>query len=146
MRLERGIGEEMAKTEGYNEYACDVQSCTQHDFAKPNTDKADSYVTRHRITDEGVDREIMLCAEHNTTYAKLVGTCEQAYIKFEKDGEYALATKEEVDALTEQLEEAQAAYEAMKKDRNSWMKKYSDLEAEYEEYKRTHPDTEGGEE
>ena len=136
----------MAMTEGYNEYACDVQVCTKHEYAQPNTDKADDYVTRRRYDDNGVVRELMLCTEHNATYAKLVGACEAAYIEFEHSGEYALATKEEVDELQAQVEELQASYEAMKKDRNTWMKKYSDLEAEYEEYKRTHPDTEGGEE
>lgn len=137
----------MAKTEGYNEYACDVQTCTQHDFAKPNTDKADSYVTRNRITDEGVERSIMLCAEHNATYAKLVGACEQAYVAFEHDGSYELATKEEVEELQAALEELQELYEAVRKNRDSWVTKYNQLSAEFEEYKRTHPDPneEGGE-
>ena len=136
----------MAMTEGYNEYACDVQVCDRHEYAQPNTDKADDYVTRRRYDDNGVVRELMLCTEHNTVYAKLVGACEAAYVEFEKNGDYALATKEEVDALQAQVEELQASYEAMKKDRNSWMKKYADLEAEFEEYKRTHPDTDGGDE
>ena len=136
----------MAMTEGYNEYACDVQVCDHHEYAQPNTDKADDYVTRRRYDDNGVVRELMLCTEHNVTYAKLVEACEAAYVEFEKNGDYALATKEEVDALQAQVEELQASYEAMKKDRNTWMKKYADLEAEYEEYKRTHPDPDGGDE
>ena len=136
----------MAMTEGYNEYACDVQSCTAHDFAQPNTDKADSYVRRSRYNDDGVVREIMLCAEHNTTYAQLVHTCEQAYIAFERDGSYSLATAEEVAELQATIAELQASYEAMKRDRNSWMRQYNELLEEYNEYKRTHPDPEGGEE
>lgn len=136
----------MAKTTGFDEYACDVQTCTHRDFAQPDTDKADSYVTRSRYNDDGVVREIMLCSEHNETYAQLVKTCEEAYKAFEHDGSYTLATQAEVDALQAQLAEAQAAYEAMKADRNAWIRKYDQLNAEFEEYKRTHPDTEGGEE
>ena len=62
----------MAKTDGFSEYACDVQTCDRHDFAQPDTDKADEYAVRRRYTDDGVLREIMLCSEHNLTYAKLV--------------------------------------------------------------------------
>ena len=135
----------MAKTDGFSEYACDVQTCTKHDYAQPDTDKADSYATRRRYTDDGVLREIMVCSEHNEVYAQLVAACEAAYVAFEHDGEYALATKEEVDALQAQVEQLTASYEAMKKDRNKWMKDYNELNAEFEEYKRTHPDTDGGE-
>lgn len=136
----------MAMTEGYNEYACDVQVCTSHDFAQPNTDKADSYVRRHRYTDDGVEREIMLCAEHNATYARLVQTCEEAYVAFERDGSYALATQAEVAELRAQLEQLQADYAAMRKNRDLWVTKHNALEAEFEQYKRDHPDTEGGDE
>ena len=135
----------MAKTDGFSEYACDVQTCDRHDFAQPDTDKADEYAVRRRYTDDGVLREIMLCSEHNLTYAKLVHDCEEAYIAFEHDGEYTLATQEEVAELTAQVEQLTASYEAMKKDRNKWMKDYNELNAEFEEYKRTHPDTDGGE-
>ena len=141
----------MSKTDGFSEYSCDVLTCTRHDFAQPDTDKADSYSVRKRYTDDGVLREIMLCAEHNETYSKLVGECEKSYIAFEHDGSYTLATQEEVAALQEQVssleaqvEQLQTDYEAMKKDRNSWMKKYNELNEEFEEYKRTHPDTDGG--
>ena len=136
----------MAMTEGYNEYACDVQSCTAHDFAQPNTDKADSYVRRSRYNDDGVVREIMLCAEHNTTYAQLVHTCEQAYIAFERDGSYALATMEEVAELQATITQMQADYDALRRNRDLWVTKYNQLNDEFEEYKRTHPDPEGGEE
>ena len=135
----------MARTDGYSEYACDVQVCTHSDYAQPETDKADSYVIRRRYDDNGVERSIMICAEHNAVYAKLVKACEEAYAAFERDGVYTLATQAEVDALTAQVEQLMAEYEAMKKDRNSWMKKYNELYAEFEEYKRTHPDTENGE-
>jgi len=135
----------MAKTDGYSQYACDVQTCTKHDYAQPDTDKADSYFTRRRYDDNGVLREIMVCEEHNVVYAELVHDCEEAYIAFEHDGSYNLATKAEVDALTAQVEQLTASYEAMKKDRNKWMKDYNELYAEFEEYKRTHPDTDGGE-
>ena len=40
----------------------------------------------------------------------------------------------------------QADYDALRKNRDSWVTKYNQLNAEFEEYKRTHPDTEGGEE
>lgn len=130
----------MAKTDGYSEYACDVQVCTRHDYAKPDTDKADSYVTRRRYTDDGVLREIMLCSEHNETYAKLVGECEKAYKAFEQDGSYTLATMEEVEELQHQLEQLQIDYEALRKNRDMWVTKYNQLNAEFEEYKRTHPD------
>ena len=136
----------MAMIEGYNEYACDVQSCTAHDFAQPNTDKADSYVRRSRYNDDGVVREIMLCAEHNQTYAQLVHTCEQAYIAFERDCSYSLATVEEVEELQAQLAELQEQYDAVRRNRDHWVTEYNALKAEYDEYKRTHPDPEGGEE
>ena len=136
----------MAKTDGFSEYLCDVQTCTAHDFAQPDTDKADSYKVRRRYDDNGVERVIMVCELHNENYGKLVSACEEAYVRFEHDGSYTLATQEEVDELTAQVEELTAQYEAMKKDRNSWMKKYNELNAEFEEYKRTHPDTDGGDE
>ena len=62
----------MGVIHGFNEYSCDVQSCDAHDFAQQDTDKADSYSIRRRFTDDGVERSIMLCIEHNTTYSKLV--------------------------------------------------------------------------
>ena len=135
----------MAKTDGFSEYACDVQTCTHHDYAQPDTDKADSYAMRRRYTDDGVLREIMVCSEHNVTYGKLVAACEQAYIAFEHDGSYELATKEEVAELEAQLAKLQADYEALRKNRDSWVVKYNQLNEEFEEYKRTHPDTDGGE-
>lgn len=134
----------MAKTDGYSEYSCDVMTCDHHDFAQPDTDKADSYFVRRRYDDNGVLREIMVCEEHNVIYAKLVHDCEEAYTAFERNGAYQLATQEEVAQLTAQVEQLSASYEAMKKDRNEWMKKYNELNAEFEEYKRTHPDPDGG--
>lgn len=143
----------MAMTGGYNEYACDVRSCECRDFAQPDTDKADSYVRRRRYDDGGVEREIMLCAEHNATYARLVRTCEEAYQAFERDGSYALATQEEVAELQATIAELQATiaqmqadYDALRRNRDLWVTKYNALEAEYEQYKRDHPDTEGGDE
>lgn len=135
----------MAITEGYAEYACDVQECERRDFAQPDTDKADSYAVRRRYTDDGVMREIMLCSEHNGTYSKLVGECEQAYLAFERDGSYTLATQAEVAELQAQLAQLQSDYEALRKNRDSWVTKYNALNDEFEEYKRTHPDAEGGE-
>lgn len=135
----------MAMTDGYNEYACDVQTCTHSDFAKPDTDKADGYVTRRRYDDNGVLRELMLCSEHNATYAQLVQACEAAYLAFEHDGSYTLATQAEVAELQAQLAQLQSDYEALRKNRDSWVTKYNALNAEYEEYKRTHPDESGEE-
>lgn len=136
----------MAETKGFIEFACDVQTCDHKDYAQPDTDKANSYGERRRYDDNGVIRELLLCSEHIDTYSKLVKACEEAYIAFEHTGTYTLATKAEVDALQAQVDELTASYEAMKKDRNNWIKKYNELNKEFEEYKRTHPDTEGGEE
>lgn len=135
----------MSITPGFNEYSCDVQTCTAHGYAQPDTDKADSYAIRKRITDNGVLREIMVCAEHNVTYGELVAACEEAYIAFERDGSYELTTKEEVAELQAELAQLQANYEAVRKNRDHWVTKYNELNAEFEEYKRTHPDTDGGE-
>ncbi len=135
----------MAMTKGYNEYACDVQTCGRSDFAQPDTDKADSYVRRSRYNDDGVVREIMLCSDHNATYSQLVKACEEAYVAFEHDGSYTLATMAQVAELEAQVAQLQADYDAVRKNRDSWVVKYNALSAEYEEYKRTHPDTEGGE-
>lgn len=140
----------MGITNGFNEYACDVQTCTHHDFAQPNTDKADSYAVRRRFTDDGVEREIMVCSEHNVTYSKLVKACEEAYVAFERNGTYTLATLEELEELQAALTQLQADYDAVRKNRDLWVTKYNQLNAEFEEYKRTHPDPddggEGGEE
>ncbi len=135
----------MAKTDGFSEYSCDVQTCTAHDYAQPDTDKADEYAVRKRYDDNGVLHELMLCAEHTTTYGKLVSACEQAYIAFEHDGSYELATKEEVAELEAALAAKTAEYEAVRKNRDTWVTKYNQLNAEFEEYKRTHPDTAGDE-
>lgn len=135
----------MAMDEGYNEYACDVRSCGKREYAKPNSDQADGFVTRRRYDDKGVLREVMICVEHNEAYARLVGECEKAFQAFEFDGSYTLATQEEVDQLNAQLEQLQADYDAMRRNRDTWVTKYNQLNAEFEEYKRTHPD-EGSEE
>lgn len=135
----------MAMTSGYSEYACDVQECSQRDYAMPDTDKADSYVERHRFTDDGVERTVMLCADHNKVYSALVKACEEAYTAFERDGSYTLATQAEVDALTAQLEQAKADYEAVRKNRDYWVKRYNALEKEFEEYKKAHPAEDGEE-
>lgn len=136
----------MAITPGYSEYACDVQTCTSRDFAQPDTDKADSYVMRRRYNDDGVVREIMLCSEHNATYSNLVKACEEAYTAFEHDGSYTLATEAELEELRAQVAQLQADYDAVRRNRDHWVTEYNNLKAEYEEYKRTHPDPEGGDE
>lgn len=133
----------MAKTDGYSRYACDVQSCDAQDFAQPDTDKADGYAVRRRYDDNGVMHELMLCAEHSATYSRLVEECERAYVAFEHDGSYTLATQAEVAELQAQLAQAQADYDALRRNRDLWVTKYNQLSAEFEEYKRTHPDAEG---
>ena len=60
-------------------------------------------------------------------------------------GAVATAFKEEVEELQHELEQLQSDYEALRKNRDMWVTKYNQLNAEFEEYKRTHPDPEGGE-
>lgn len=133
----------MAKTDGYSEYACDVRTCVAHDFAQAGTDRADAYSVRRRYDDNGVPREVMLCPEHGATYSRLASECEKAYQALERDGSYALATMEQVAELEAQLTQLQADYDAVRRNRDTWVTKYNQLSAEYEEYRRTHPDTEG---
>lgn len=133
----------MARTDGYSEYACDVRTCDAHDFAQEGTDRADAYSVRRRYDDNGVMRELMLCPEHGATYSRLVGECERAYQALERDGSYELATMEQVAELEAQVAKLQEDYAAMRKNRDLWVTKYNALSAEFEEYKRTHPDTEG---
>ena len=62
-------------------------------------------------------------------------------------------TQEEVAELQATIAELQATiaqmqqdYDAVRRNRDMWVTKYNALEAEYEQYKRDHPDTDGGDE
>lgn len=124
--------------EGYGRYSCDVASCQNSDFAQPHSDGADAYVVRRRIDAQGVERQMMVCSEHAKTYAELVSACDAAYDAFTRDGSMTLASAADIDELRSELS-------AMTSNRDSWIKKYKALKAEYEAYRAAHSDdTTGG--
>ena len=129
-------------TDGYNRYKCDVQTCGALDYAKPDTDIADSYAVRTRIDREGQTHTLLLCSNHAQAYSQIVSACDSAYDEFEQSGEVAIHTAAEVEALTVQLQQLQSDYDAVRRNRDLWVTKYNALQAEYEQYKRDHPESE----
>ena len=146
----------MAKTDGYSRYACDVQDCDHVTYALPDSDGADAYSVRRRIDANGVERRLLLCADHAKTYLAMAGKQDAAWAQFERDGSDAMRTAEDVAAVQGELDKAKADLARMTKDRDGWWKKAKDAEAErdairaeYDAYRAAHPETtettEGGE-
>lgn len=141
----------MSINEGFNRYRCDVVQCGKEAYALPQTDIADSYAVRRRIDADGMERTLVLCPEHAESYASLVNICETAYESFENDGTVNMPSREEVDALTAQLETALDNLKQMTKSRDTWWAnaknwedRYNALAEEFEAYKKAHPEN-GGE-
>lgn len=124
-------------TEGYSHYKCDIQGCENEVYALPDTDAADGYVKRRRIDAEGIERTIVLCPKHAAIYAQVVKTCDGAYAALSKTGAASLYSQADIDALQTKLDEAEKA-------RKWWGDRYRTLQAEFDAYKETHPDTPAG--
>lgn len=136
----------MAIQEGYSRYACDVQSCRSATYALPETDEADSYVIRRRIDASGVERKLLLCPSHAAIYTEIVKACDELYTAFERTGKVQIITKADLDAASTALAEMTAKYEERRNAAKWWSDKHAALQAEFDAYKKTHPDTsvEGG--
>ena len=104
----------MAITPGYSHYSCDVADCANDTYAQPDSDGADSFVTRTYIDAEGVERS-----------------------QFAKDGTGAIVSQADLDAANKALAD-------MTKSRDTWWDNYQQIKAEYDAYRAAHPDTEGG--
>ena len=128
----------MSITEGYNHYKCDVASCENDAYAQPDSDGADSFVTRSYIDAEGVERTFVLCSEHAAKYKELATAMDAVRSQFITDGTGAIVSQADLDAANKRADERDKAAKW-------WSDKYSALKAEYDAYKLAHPDTtEGG--
>ena len=127
----------MAITPGYSHYSCDVADCANDTYAQPDSDGADSFVTRTYIDAEGVERTFVLCSEHASKYKELATAMDAVRSQFITDGTGAIVSQADLDAANKRADERDKAAKW-------WSDKYSALTAEYDAYRAAHPDTEGG--
>lgn len=130
----------MATTEGFTHYACDVASCATDAYAIPGSDGADQFSVRRRIDAQGVERTMLVCADHAKAYQAIAEGVDAVWAQFAKDGTGAIVSQADLDAANQRADERDKAAKW-------WSDKYSALKAEYDAYKAAHPDTtEGGDE
>lgn len=127
----------MATTEGFTHYACDVASCATDAYAIPGSDGADQFSVRRRIDAQGVERTMLVCADHAKAYQAIAEGVDAVWAQFAKDGTGAIVSQADLDAANKRADERDKAAKW-------WSDKYSALKAEYDAYKAAHPDTEGG--
>ena len=128
----------MATTEGFTHYACDVASCATDAYAIPGSDGADQFSVRRRIDAQGVERTMLVCADHAKAYQAIAEGGDAGWAQFAKDGTGAIVSQADLDAANKRADERDKAAKW-------WSDKYSALKAEYDAYKLAHPDTtEGG--
>lgn len=128
----------MATTEGFTHYACDVASCATDAYAIPGSDGADQFSVRRRIDAQGVERTMLVCADHAKAYQAIAEGVDAVWAQFAKDGTGAIVSQADLDAANNRADERDKAAKW-------WSDKYSALKAEYDAYKLAHPDTtEGG--
>ena len=127
----------MATTEGFTHYACDVASCATDAYAIPGSDGADQFSVRRRIDAQGVERTMLVCADHAKAYQAIAEGVDAVWAQFAKDGTGAIVSQADLDAPNKRADERDAAAKW-------WSGKYAALEKEYDAYKAAHPDTEGG--
>ena len=128
----------MATTEGFTHYACDVASCATDAYAIPGSDGADQFSVRRRIDAQGVERTMLVCADHAKAYQAIAEGVDAVWAQFAKDGTGAIVSQAALDAANKRAD-------ARGKAAKWWSDKYSALKAEYDAYKLAHPDTtEGG--
>ena len=128
----------MATTEGFTHYACDVASCATDAYAIPGSDGADQFSVRRRIDAQGVERTMLVCADHAKAYQAIAEGVDAVWAQFAKDGTGAIVSQADLDAANQRADERDKAAKW-------WSDKYSALKAEYDAYTLAHPDTtEGG--
>lgn len=127
----------MATTEGFTHYACDVASCATDAYAIPGSDGADQFSVRRRIDAQGVERTMLVCADHAKAYQAIAEGVDAVWAQFAKDGTGAIVSQADLDAANKRADERDAAAKW-------WSGKYAALEKEYDAYRAAHPDTEGG--
>lgn len=127
----------MATTEGFTHYACDVASCATDAYAIPGSDGADQFSVRRRIDAQGVERTMLVCADHAKAYQAIAEGVDAVWAQFAKDGTGAIVSQADLDAANKRADERDKAAKW-------WSDKYSALKAEYDAYRAAHPDTEGG--
>lgn len=127
----------MATTEGFTHYACDVASCATDAYAIPGSDGADQFSVRRRIDAQGVERTMLVCADHAKAYQAIAEGVDAVWAQFAKDGTGAIVSQADLDAANKRADERDAAAKW-------WSGKYAALEKEYEAYRAAHPDTADG--
>lgn len=127
----------MSITEGYNHYKCDVASCENDAYAQPDSDGADSFVSRTYIDAEGVERTFVLCSEHASKYKELATAMDAVRSQFITDGTGAIVSQADLDAANKALAD-------MTKSRDTWWDNYQQIKKEYDAYRAAHPDTADG--
>ena len=127
----------MATTEGFTHYACDVASCATDAYAIPGSDGADQFSVRRRIDAQGVERTMLVCADHAKAYQTIAEGVDAVWAQFAKDGTGAIVSQADLDAANKRADERDAAAKW-------WSGKYAALEKEYEAYRAAHPDTADG--
>lgn len=127
----------MATTEGFTHYACDVASCATDAYAIPGSDGADQFSVRRRIDAQGVERTMLVCADHAKAYQAIAEGVDAVWAQFAKDGTGAIVSQADLDAANKRADERDAAAKW-------WSDKYSALKAEYDAYRAAHPDTADG--
>ena len=127
----------MAITPGYSHYSCDVADCANDTYAQPDSDGADSFVTRTYIDAEGVERTFVLCSEHASKYKELATAMDAVRSQFITDGTGAIVSQADLDAANKALAD-------MTKSRDTWWNNYQQIKAEYDAYRAAHPDTSDG--
>ena len=127
----------MATTEGFTHYACDVASCATDAYAIPGSDGADQFSVRRRIDAQGVERTMLVCADHAKAYQAIAEGVDAVWAQFAKDGTGAIVSQADLDAANKRADERDAAAKW-------WSGKYAALEKEYDAYRAAHPDTADG--
>lgn len=127
----------MATTEGFTHYACDVASCATDAYAIPGSDGADQFSVRRRIDAQGVERTMLVCADHAKAYQAIAEGVDAVWAQFAKDGTGAIVSQADLDAANKRADERDKAAKW-------WSDKYSALKAEYDAYRAAHPDTADG--
>lgn len=127
----------MATTEGFTHYACDVASCATDAYAIPGSDGADQFSVRRRIDAQGVERTMLVCADHAKAYQVIAEGVDAVWAQFAKDGTGAIVSQADLDAANKALAD-------MTKSRDTWWNNYQQIKAEYDAYRAAHPDTADG--
>ena len=94
----------MATTEGFTHYACDVASCATDAYAIPGSDGADQFSVRRRIDAQGVERTMLVCADHAKAYQAIAEGVDAVGAQFAKDGTGASVSQADLDAANKRAD------------------------------------------